>query len=176
MTPALRPLEPADAAATAAIYNYAVRHTDATLDTEERTEAAARAWIADHGTDRYPALGAFLDSTLVGYGTLSPFARRGGYYASAEISVYVAPDFHGRGAGTALCTRLTGHAERVGLSTVLALITATNEVSRRLFLRAGYQEYGSIRAIGHKLDHLVDLMILQRLFPENFSHYGRYGE
>lgn len=176
MTPVLRPLEPADAAATAAIYNYAVRHTDATLDTEERTEAAARAWIADHGTDRYPALGAFLDGMLVGYGTLSPFARRGGYYASAEISVYVAPDFHGRSVGTVLCARLTDQAERAGLSTVLALITATNEASRRLFLSAGYQEHGSIRAIGHKLGHLVDLDIFQRLFPENFPRYGCYGE
>lgn len=90
--------------------------------------------------------------------------------------MYVAPEHHGCGAGTTLCARLTDHAERVGLSTVLALVTATNEVSRRLFLKAGYQEHGSIRAIGHKLDHLVDLTVLQRLFPGNFSRYWGYGE
>jgi phosphinothricin acetyltransferase len=57
------------------------------------------------------------------------------------------------------------------MSTVLALITSTNEASRRLFTKAGYQQNGSMRAIGHKLGHLVDLDILQRLFPENFARY-----
>lgn len=172
----IRALQPVDAAAAAAIYNHAVRTTDATLDTVDRTETAARAWLADHATERYPALGAFLDGTLAGYGTLSPFARRAGYYASAEISVYVAPEAQGRRVGTALCAQLTEHAERVGLASVLALVTATNEASRRLFLKAGYQDSGSMRAIGHKLGHLVDLDILQRLFPDNFHRYGWYGE
>jgi phosphinothricin acetyltransferase len=79
----LRGLTSADAAAAAAIYNYAVGHTDATLDTEERTEAGAREWIAEHSTERYPALGAVVDGQLAGYGTLSPFARRAGYLAWA---------------------------------------------------------------------------------------------
>ena len=33
-----------------------------------------------------------------------------------------------------------------------------------------------MRAIGHKLGHLVDLDILQRLFPDDFQRYGLYGE
>lgn len=172
MTPRLRRLGTDDATVAAEIYNHAVRHTDATLDTEERTAQAALEWLADHGTERYPAIGAYLDGTLAGYGTLSPFARRAGYLASAEISIYVAPRFQGIGVGTALCAWLTGHAEQVGLSTVLALITATNEASRRLFLRAGYQQTGTMQAIGHKLGHLVDLDILQRIFPDNFPRYG----
>lgn len=167
----MRGLTSADAAVAAAIYNHAVFNTDATLDTEERTEEAAQDWIVEHSTERYPVLGVFVDSQLAGYGTLSPFARRGGYLASAEISVYVAPEHHGRGIGTALCARLTEHAERVGMSTVLALVTSTNEVSQRLFVKAGYQWTGTMKVIGHKLGHLVDLNILQRLFPENFARY-----
>jgi L-amino acid N-acyltransferase YncA len=171
MSVELRGLTAADAAAAAAIYNHAVLNTDATLDTEQRTEEAAKDWIIEHSAERYPVLGAFVDGRLAGYGTLSPFARRAGYLASAEISLYVAPEHHNRGIGTALCAQLTKHAERVGMSTVLALITATNEASQRLFVKAGYQLNGSMQAIGHKLGHLVDLNIMQKLFPENFSRY-----
>lgn len=171
MTVEIRRLADADLPAAAAIYNHAVRHTDATLDTEDRTVDSARRWLAEHGSRRYPALGAFLGDELAGYGTLSPFARRPGYLASAEISVYVAPDRTRRGIGSALCAALTGHAEVVGLSTVLAIVTSTNAASQRLFGAAGYVRTGTMLRVGYKLGRLVDLDIMQRVFDANLARY-----
>jgi phosphinothricin acetyltransferase len=171
VTVVVRRLAEADLPAAAAIYNHAVRHTDATLDTEERTVEAARCWLDEHSGRRYPALGGFLDGELAGYGTLSPFARRPGYRASGEISVYVAPDRQRRGVGRALCAALTAHAEAVGLSTVLAIVTSTNDASRRLFTTAGYSPTGTMRCVGYKLGRLVDLDILQLVFPGNLARY-----
>lgn len=169
--PVLRRLTPEDARPAAALYNHAVRHTDATLDEDERTLEEALSWVEEHSGDRYPAFGAIVGGELAGYGTLSPFARRGGYRASAEISVYVAPEHQGAGIGSALCAALTRHAERAGMATVLALITSTNTASQRLFRAAGYTYTGTMRHIGCKLGHLVDLDLLQRMFPRNVPLY-----
>lgn len=168
--PAVRGLTAADLPDVQRIYAYAVEHTDATLDVEPKSLADLETWLAAHG-DRYPAVGVHDGVSLVGYASLSPFAARGGYFASAEISVYVAPERQGSRIGTALCVHLTEQARAVGLSTVVALVTSTNAASRRLFAAAGYDETGTLRSIGYKRGRLVDLVVLQRLFLDNAGRF-----
>ncbi|QTR04058.1 hypothetical protein J7S33_03440, partial [Saccharothrix algeriensis] len=47
-TTTVRAATAADLEAVRAIYNHAVRHTDATLDTEEKTAEQMVAWLAAH--------------------------------------------------------------------------------------------------------------------------------
>jgi L-amino acid N-acyltransferase YncA len=144
------------------IYNDAVRYTDATLDTEPKSDADFHAWYADH-QGRYRAVVLDLPQDgLVGYGSLSPFARRGGYYPLTEVSVYLAPQFRGRGYGKRLLARLDEEADRLGYATLLALITSTNTASIRLFQGAGFQCTGTLRQAGYKHGHYVSLDIYQR--------------
>ncbi|MFF4955440.1 N-acetyltransferase family protein [Streptomyces chattanoogensis] len=176
-TIALRPLTTADAEAAAVIHNHAVRETDATMDTAERTVRAAEAWITAHGAPHTRALGAYLPGSsgaaeLVGYGTLSPFGPGDGYRASTEISLCVSPQHQRNGIGSALCTALTRHAEQAGLTTALALIASTNLAAHRLFAEAGYVRTGSLRRVGHQRGRLVDIDIRQRLFPANLRSFG----
>ncbi|WEH33237.1 GNAT family N-acetyltransferase [Streptomyces sp. AM 4-1-1] len=167
----IRRLETADLAAVREIYNHAVRRSTSTLDTEEKTTAQMRQWL-DHHDERYPAVAAESDGVVVGYGSLSQFASRGGYRASAEISVYVGPGFQGRGVGTRLCHWLTRHAEETGFTGVLAVITAGNTRSTRLFRDAGYTYSGVLNDIGYKHGSLVDLELYQRGFPANRARYA----
>ncbi|MFD7131929.1 GNAT family N-acetyltransferase [Streptomyces sp. NPDC059894] len=166
----LRPLTEADLPEVLSTLNHAIRHTDATLDHDEKTLDDLRVWLAAHH-GRYPALAAEQEGRLAGYGTLSPFSSRRGYLASAEISIYLAPDARGRGVGSALCARLTELAEQAGMSTVIAFISSGNEPSRRMVLRAGYRHEGVLRQVGYKLGRLTDLDIFQRTFPANCARY-----
>lgn len=166
----LRPLTEADLPAVLSTLNHAIRHTDATMDHDDKALDDLHGWLAAHH-GRYPALAAEQDGRLAGYGTLSPFASRKGYLASAEISVYLAPDARGRGVGSALCVRLTDLAEQAGMSTVIAFISSGNEPSRRMVLRAGYRHEGVLRQVGYKLGRLTDLDIFQRTFPANCARY-----
>ncbi|MCX4823164.1 GNAT family N-acetyltransferase [Streptomyces sp. NBC_01142] len=170
----IRRLEAEDLTAVREIYNHAVRRSNSTLDTEEKTPGQMLQWLDHHG-DRYPAVAADIDGRLVGYGSLSQFASRGGYRASAEISVYVDPRFQGVGVGTALCGWLTRHAEDTGFTGVLAVITSDNTRSRRLFTHAGYTYTGVLNDIGYKRGSLVDLALYQRGFPANRARYGSPG-
>jgi L-amino acid N-acyltransferase YncA len=172
MTWNLRAVTTGDLEAVREIYAHAVRHTDATLDTEERTAEQMRAWLGCHG-GRNAAVLVEEDGRVLGYGTLSPFAARGGYFPSTEISIYVHPDVQARGVGTALGEWLVDFARAAGYATVLCFITDTNIASIRLVTRNGFRPVGVIEHIGHKLGHLVNLAVYQLVFPENLARYGQ---
>lgn len=159
----LRPARPGDAEAIREIYNWAVRHTTATMATEDRTPAEQDAWLDEHDGLPYPALVAETveDARVVGYASLSRYIARPGYDPTAEDSVYLHPDWHGVGIGGALLSALLVEASRRGFANVLALISADNEASLRLHRRYGFAEVGTMRRVGYKFGRWVDVAILQ---------------
>jgi L-amino acid N-acyltransferase YncA len=170
VTVIVRPVRSTDLPSVLEIYNHAVQHSDATLDDTEKSLGDMRSWLGHHD-DRYPAVCAEVNGGFAGYGSLSPFAARGGYLASAEISIYVSPGHYGNGVGKALCSWLTDYAERAGYSTVIAFITSTNTVCLRMVQGLGYQDHGTLASIGYKLGRLVDLRVYQRIFGDNLPHF-----
>ncbi len=162
----VRPLQPTDAEGLRAIYNWAVHHTTATMDTQDRTLEGQRAWMAVHGTHtRYPVYVAEIPTRqIVGYASLSPYIPRDGYRNTAETSVYVHPDFHGQGIATTLLSHLITQADRFGYISLLALITSDNTASLRLHQRFGFEQAGHLRRVGHKLSRDIDVTILQRIW------------
>lgn len=169
-TTTVRAATAADLEDVRAIYNHAVRHTDATLDTEEKTAEQMAAWLAAHG-GRNAAVVAEREGRVVGYGTLSPFAARGGYFPSTEISVYVAPDAQGMGVGSTVTGWLVDFAREEGYSTIISFNTDTNVASIRMIERYGFVRTGLIQHIGVKLGKLVNLAVFQLIFPENLPRY-----
>ncbi|MFD8495922.1 GNAT family N-acetyltransferase [Amycolatopsis sp. NPDC059657] len=168
--PTVRVATSADLEDMRAIYNHAVRHTDATLDTDEKTPEQMAIWLAAHG-GRNPAVVAERDGQVIGYGTLSPFAPRGGYRPSTEISVYVAPGAQGTGVGKTLTGWLVDFARDEGYSTIISFNTDTNIASIRMIERYGFARTGLIQHVGAKLGSLVNLAVFQLIFPENLSRY-----
>lgn len=152
------------------IYNHAVLHTDATLDTEEKTPEQMTAWLAAHG-GRNAAVVAEREGRVIGYGTLSPFAARGGYFPSTEISIYIAPGAQGMGVGKILTGRLVDFAREAGYSTIISFNTDTNIASIRMIERYGFVRTGLIQHIGVKFGKLVNLAVFQLVFPENLPRY-----
>lgn len=91
-----------DAAAIAEIYNEAVINTvviwnDDTVSAENRI-----AWMKAHWDKDYPVFVATLDDEVAGYATFSDFRDFDGFRYTVENSIYVHPNFQGRGIGGAL--------------------------------------------------------------------------
>ncbi|MDX8053970.1 GNAT family N-acetyltransferase [Lentzea sp. BCCO 10_0798] len=166
----IRDATAADLEAARAIYNHAVLHTDATLDTDEKTPDQMSAWLAAH-SGRNAAVVAERDGEVIGYGTLSPFATRGGYFPSTEISIYIAPGAQGMGVGSALTGHLVDFAREEGYSTIISFNTDTNIASIRMIERYGFVRTGVIQHIGVKLGKLVNLAVFQLIFTENLPRY-----
>ena len=158
----LRRAVAADSNQIAAIWNREVVATSTTTDTEPRTPAAQRRWLARHG-DAHPVVVAVEGDEVLAYGSLSPYRRKPAFRATVEDSVYVRAGARGIGLGRLVLGELLRLAGERGYRSVMARITAGNEVSRRLHAGLGFRLVGIERETAFKLGHWHDVAIMQRM-------------
>jgi phosphinothricin acetyltransferase len=151
----------ADAARIAAIWNREIRETLATTDTEARTIAAQRAWLARHDA-AYPVLVAVGDNEPVGFAALTPYRAKPAFRRTVEDSVYVDRAWRGRGVASLLLGRLIEAAQAAGHHSILARITAENHASRRLHEALGFRLAGIEAEVAFKLGRWLDVAVYQR--------------
>lgn len=168
----VRPATMDDAAAIAEIYNQGIRARIATFETEERTAAERRSWLAGHD-DRHPVVVATVmgDGTerVVGWAAADGYRARACYAGVAEFSVYIHEAYRGRGVGVVLMDGLIAAAERAGLWKLLSRVFPENTASRALCAKVGFREVGVYQNHG-KLDGVwKDTVIVERLIPANLT-------
>lgn len=146
-----------------AIYNWAVLHTVATFDMEERPLSSAEQWFAVHQDQFYPLYVAVVDGQVVGWGSLSPFHPRPAYRLTGEFSIYIAAEKQGKGIGNALLSTLCSCAEELGYRSLMGLITATNIASLRLAEKYGFVPVGHYREVGRKFEQWLDVRVVQKM-------------
>jgi phosphinothricin acetyltransferase len=154
-----------DAAAIAAI--YAPFCTESIVSFEEAAptaeEIAAR--IAKVAA-RYPYLVLDDGGTVAGYAYASPHRDRAAYRWTAEVTVYVRPDYHRRGVGRALYTALLALLTRQGYHLAVGGVTLPNSGSEGLHEAMGFVEVGVYRHVGYKLGAWRDVRWYQRPLHE----------
>lgn len=157
----------ADIPAITAIYRPAVLTGTASFEIEPPDEAEmARRYkaIVDGG---YPYLVAMLDGGVAGYAYISAYRPRPAYRYSVENSVYVSPQAHRQGVGTALLDELITRATAGGFRQMIAVIGDSAQAgSIGLHARSGFAHCGTIRAVGYKHGRWLDGVIMQRALGE----------
>ena len=118
---AVRKAVPGDAAALADIYRPYVEHTAVTFEylPPDAEEFARRITETEK---RYPYFVAAENGCPVGYAYAGPFKNRDAYSVSAELSVYVAREYQGRGVGTLLYKVLEKALKKQGVTNAYACI------------------------------------------------------
>lgn len=152
-----------DAAQIAAIWNDAVASPSMTTDTEPRTPAAQRQWLARHGDDHPVIVAVDGDDGVLAYGSLSPYRDKPALRATVEDSVYVKAGARGAGLGSLVLAELIRLARECSHHAVMARIVAENEASRRLHARLGFALVGVERETAFKRGRWHDVAIMQRL-------------
>jgi L-amino acid N-acyltransferase YncA len=152
----------ADLPAIVAIYNAAIPGRMATADTEPVTVAQRRAWLREHEPARRPLWLAVDGPHALGWLSFQSFYGRPAYHATAELSVYVAPEHQRRGVALALMTRALAEAPRLGLRTLLGFVFGHNAPSLTLFERLGFERWALLPRVA-ELDGVErDLVIVGR--------------
>lgn len=151
-----------DAAGIVAIRNHYISCSDCTMQTVPQSEAEERSWLEAHG-DAFPVLVAESAECIIGYASLSSYRSRPAYSCTVEDSVYVRHDLTGRGIGNALLAALLQEGRRRGFHSVVAIIGAQQVASLRLHHRHGFQDVGTLREVGLKFGHYLDISFLQLL-------------
>lgn len=137
----------ADLAAIVAIYNAAIPGRNATADLTPITVESRRDWLLNRDARR-PLWVLLVAGEIAAWIGLSSFyGGRPAYNATAEISIYIAPQHQGKGYGSLLVAKMLEQAPSLGITTFLAMYFDHNEASRKLFTRFGFQPMGHLPEI-----------------------------
>lgn len=81
---------------------------------------------------------------ILAWGSLSDYHPREGYRITAKISVYAAPEAHGKGLGGRLVNFMLERAPEFGIKNIVALIFSSNTASLNLFAKFGFTRWGKL--------------------------------
>lgn len=158
----LRPARIGDMPAIDAIYAHYIRHSTATFHLDLPSPAEREQWWREHD-GQFPVLVAEDPAGRVrGWASLSPYIRRAAYRFTVENSIYIEPDFCGRGLGRVLLTALLEAGAAARFRTVIAQVCAEQPRSVALHERLGFRVVGRLERVGFKFDRWLDTIILQR--------------
>jgi len=178
-TVTIRDAAPADAEVICRIYNQGIEDRVATLETEPRTPAERREWLAARGP-RHPVLVAEPDTTSIrpptartgladpattvgAWGSLNRFNPRPVYDHVADLSVYVERAWRGRGVGRVVLTALVERARTLGYHKLVLAAFPDNAAGMALYARLGFTRVGVYREQGRLDGRWVDVVVMERL-------------
>lgn len=164
--PLIRPARPSDAPAVTAIYNQGIAERSATFETQPRQVGDMAARIAD--STRYPMIVAVDDvDHPIGWAGLSGYRPRDCYAGIAEISVYLDRGARGCGLGRRLLDALIVAARNAGYWKLVSRVFTFNTASRALCRASGFREVGIYEKHAQLEGQWLDVVIVERLIPEN---------
>ncbi len=155
--------EPHHMARVQAIYSRYVQHDLCSFEEEVPSVAQMQARRTDVLARGLPYLVALKDGEVAGYAYAVPYRARSAYRHTVEDSIYVAPDMHGHGIGTALLQAVIDCCTEAGFTQMVACIGHSgNAGSQRLHASLGFESVGVLRNVGFKFGQWVDTVLMQR--------------
>jgi L-amino acid N-acyltransferase YncA len=159
----IRPSLDADVSAITAIYAHHVLHGTGTFEITPPTEQDMATRRADVLSKELPYLVVEEDGKVLGFAYCNWFKPRPAYRFSAEDSIYLAPDAHGKGLGKLLLVELMAQAERAGVRKLIAVIgDSANLGSIGVHRSCGFQHVGILGACGWKFERWLDVVLMER--------------
>jgi len=150
----------ADLPTIVAIYNAAIPDRIATADLEPVSSESRLAWFQGRSPSKHPLWVIEAEGVVVGWLSFQPFYGRPAYHATAEISIYIASDYHRRGLGQQLLAQAIHKSPSLGIKTLLSLIFAHNQPSLKLFEKFNFQPWGHLPKIAELDGVECDLVIM----------------
>ena len=157
----IRDVSEQDAAAIAAIYGHHVLHGTASYDKDPPSADDTLTKIRRIIGEGWPFLVSEEGGQVVGYAYATQFRDRAAYAWTCENSIYVHPDWQGRGFGKILLRELCRKADEFGFRQMIAVIGGAEPASIALHKACGFQEVGRLRAAGWKHGRWLDNVYMQ---------------
>ena len=143
------------------IVNHQILHSTSNYDYEPHDFETQKLWFEKKLENNFPVIVAEFENGTIGYATYGSFREKIGYQFTVEHSVYVAQEFIGKGIGKLLLAELIGLAKDQGYHVMIGAIDADNSGSITFHEKFGFKVTGTIREVGYKFDHWLDLVLMQ---------------
>ncbi|MGX6961403.1 GNAT family N-acetyltransferase [Vagococcus xieshaowenii] len=160
----IRPVTVSDSESLTTIYNYYIKETTSSFESESITVDMMKERIEEI-TKSYPYFVAETsEKEIIGYCHAKPFGKTIGYQYSVEVTVYLKPNAKQQGVGTRLYEALERQLKSQGIKTMIASVTAENKESVLFHQKKGYEQAAYLKNIGFKFDRWLDVIWLQKIF------------
>jgi len=153
----IKNIEAQDYPQVAAIYSAGIATGMATFQTEA---TSWEEWDKSHLKDC--RIVVFENGQMAGWAALTPVSNRCVYAGVAEVSIYIAESFRGKGIGKLLLLQLIDESEKIGLWTLQSGIFSENIASIKLHEYCGFRVIGTREKIGKKDGVWKDNTIMER--------------
>ncbi len=145
------------------IYDYYIENTTATYYTEKIPISELKEFIpVNH--KKYKSFLIKCDNEPCGFCYFTHYKTRQAYDRTAEVSLYLKPEYTGRGIGKEVLKHLEKVAKENGISVLIGIISGDNENSIKLFAKSGYEKCAHYKQIGEKFNKILDVVSYQKIF------------
>ena len=143
------------------IYNAAIPTRLATGDLEPISVESRQGWFQEHLPNQYPIWVAETETgEVIGWLSFQLFYGRLAYRKTAEVSLYICPNYQRRGLGKMLIEAGIKACANLEITTLVGFIFAHNLPSLYLFEKMGFQRWGYLPAVAQMDDQTRDLVIV----------------
>jgi phosphinothricin acetyltransferase len=151
-----------DLAAMLELYNFYIMNTTATFDHGQITpeEFRQRLFI---GHEKYRTYIIRRDKETAGFCFLMQYRKKAAYDRTAEIGLYLKPEFTGKAIGDEAVTFLEKIAVNNGIRVIIASISGENTASIKLFQKMGYEKCAHYKQVGEKFGRFVDVIDYEKI-------------
>jgi phosphinothricin acetyltransferase len=155
-------LEDKDYRAVKEIYDHYVLNTTVTFSTQKVAISELKETILfDH--PKYKSYIIKSGDNICGFTYFSQYRKRQAYDRTAEISVYLKPEFAGLGMGKKTLQKMETVALNNGIFVLIGIITEENHQSVALFKKCGFEKCAHFKKVGEKFGRLLDVVVYQKI-------------
>lgn len=143
------------------IYDWFIENSTATFHTEPiRIDQLKEFIYIDHPL--YNSYMIYLNKEIAGYCYLTNYKKRQAYDRTAEVTIYLKPEFCGKGIGRISLDHLEKKARENGLKNLIGIISGDNVGSITLFEKSGFTKCAHFKNVGEKFNKLLDVVAFQK--------------
>jgi Sortase and related acyltransferases len=155
------PLKDSDFTIVKEIYDYYILNSTATFHTEPISIKELKKYIfIDHPV--YKAYLVYYINEIAGYCYFTYFKKRQAYSRTAEVTLYLKPEFCHKGLGIEVLNHIENAAKQTIIKNLIAVVTETNTDSIKLFEKAGYSKCAHYAKVGEKFGQILDVLAYQK--------------
>lgn len=148
-----------------AIYDYYILNSTATFHTDLISIDELKSVILV----AHPKYKSFLieyEGKICGYCYISQYKKRQAYDRTAEITIYLKPEYSGKGIGKATLDKLENIAKSNDICVLIGIISGDNQGSIKLFEKCGYEKCAHFKKVGQKFNKILDVVAYQKVINE----------
>ncbi len=144
------------------IYNTTVTGRMVTADLEPVTVESREKWYDEHSAYNRPLWVMKVKGEIIAWLSFSAFHSRSAYDRTAEISIYISPEYRSQGVGSIFMNRAIQECPSLNINNIVGLVFGHNEPSKALLKKFGFEQWGLLPRVAI-LDGIErDLVILGR--------------